>query len=403
MSQETNKLTDEQVNEIVTQLDKEIEGGILEELSKMPSNQGKEERKFEERMSTKGEPKQMDVMVNPETGENVIVGKSSKEKTFDEMIKRLNSDIDMEESNNKPVDAKEIIDYLANEDNDSLLLKEIVNNTDLSTESIHQLIKIINRRMKKEEFNIYRELPEELKTLINQYIGIGSNNGPQNNQIRNMTCETVIDDFIANINFNRLRNNFSKEMEDLFAKGNEEIASEIAGYTIERSKRYREYAEGLDDKEKKQRILETLDRIDDAYTLDELKEYAKKCKIKKHYLDKPEKQWAGFLVKYNDSNYNIYDLKLCQPILYRNLNNDKNDPYTMDDVNAFLVCFARYCMNMTPEKRLDHAFMYYTVYNIIFIDMNKGKTKNISDVFLQNVKDVIHNLRERNSSRLIQK
>ena len=53
---------------------------------------------------------------------------------------------------------------------------------------------------------------------------------------------------------------------------------------------------------------------------------------------------------------------------------------------------------MRPDVVEQHAFMYYTIYNIVLVDMNKSEnTKNISDEFLANVKKVITNSIVRNN------
>jgi hypothetical protein len=42
--------------------------------------------------------------------------------------------------------------------------------------------------------------------------------------------------------------------------------------------------------------------------------------------------------------------------------------------------------------------MYYVLYNAAFTDINTGDSKNVSYVFMNNVKEVIDNLRKRNNN-----
>ena len=97
-------------------------------------------------------------------------------------------------------------------------------------------------------------------------------------------------------------------------------------------------------------------------------------------------------MKYENSSYNIYNLDLCRPILVRNLGID------VKYADLFLITFCKYCQNMKPDNVTDHAFMYYTIYNIVLVDMNRSEnTKAVSKEFLENVKKVIDNAKERNN------
>lgn len=390
---EENKLTDDQIELINKEMESVVdESESLSMIKNLPSNNGKLERSEEEK--EKGISKKVNVNIDPNTGEHIIMGPvaDKKEETFNEMVDRINEGDLGFNTSIEDISFNEMKQEITS--NPEVLVNEISEN-DLSDDDIKSILNITNRKIRKEKFNIYKELPDSVKSSIDRYLGINAvNYGNQINSARNMIAEQIIDEFINNISFNKISNDFTKEIEDLFNKGNQEIVSEIVGYNQEKTKKYREYAKDIEDEEKKERLLSVLDRIDDAYSLDELKEYSKTCKIKNDYLVKPEKQWRSFLNKYNDSKYNIYDLKLCVPILKRNLGKEYNEK----DIFAFLACFTRYCMNMDSSNPLDHAFMYYTIYNIIICDMNKGDKKQVSEIYLNNIKEVIENLRKKNNN-----
>ena len=161
--------------------------------------------------------------------------------------------------------------------------------------------------------------------------------------------------------------------------------------------KYKEAAEKMEDPEKKQKLLSVLDRINEAYNLSELKEFSKSCKIKKFDLEKPNKLFDAYTRKYADSTYNAYSIEMARPVLYRNLNIDDNDEYSDTDINAFFIAFCKQTRNMKSDDVLDHAYMYYVMYNIVLADLNKSDdTKHVSEKFLDNVKEVIKNLRNRN-------
>ena len=276
------------------------------------------------------------------------------------------------------------------------------NKFDLSDEAMQQLLQVANRRMKKEEFNIYKEFPTEIQKMINEAIGVPFENGSpvistnESRAVRNAMAEQLLDEFIMKISVERARVDLNKEIEGVFKEGVKDIAEYTVGYTAERNAAYREYAEGLEDEEKKKKLLDTLDVIDSAYSLDQLKEFAKTCKIKKYDIEEPKKYFRDFLTKYQNSSYNIYDIKLCLPILERHVVD--NETYNNADVIAFLVCFCKYISNFKVENILEHSFMYYVIYNIVLIDSNTSeKTKDVSDKFIENIKEVMNNLKERNA------
>lgn len=396
-----NKLTDEQVESILEAADKNLEGSDgLKKIVEFPSNQGVEESTEETR--EEGGFRKMMVGINPETGEHQILGEAVKEETvdtetFEEMCERLeNSDFKFDRT---PITEKEITEHIVNSKGSSIL-NEIADETDLSPETTKALLNIINRKNNREEFNVYKSFPPEIQKMVDEYIikggiPITTNEGKR---MRNLVCESLINEFITDINTNRIMHDFNSELEEIFNKGSEELADTVVGYTMERNAQYREYANKLEDEEKKQSILAVLDQIDEAYNLTNLKEFAKRCKIKKIDLEKPKRIFQHFISKYENSPYNIYDIDFVRPILLRNINkNDTGEVFTATDIDAFFICFCKQCMNMSSDVVTEHAYMYYTIYNIAIIDINRGNSKNVSDQFLENVKEVIYNIRERNT------
>lgn len=384
-------LTDEQIDLIASELDEEIKGTDLEDLANLPSNQGKEERDESEITET-GESKKMMVAIDPNTGENKIIGPADddKKESFEETCARLESgNINI---NNSPITEEEIRSVIS--ESGEGIISEMTENYSISDDSVRELLFLVNKKKNNETFNVYKSYPEEIQNMIDTYM---NNNGMSGNtmqakQTRNMIAEALLDEFISNIELSRIQSDFTKEVEDLFNKGSEELAETIVGYTIERNKTYREAAEKMEDEDKKAKLISILDAIDSAYSLDGLIEFAKKCRVKKFELDKPSKVYNSFLMKYENSSYNIYNLDLCRPILVRNLRVD------VKFVDLFLITFCKYCQNMKPDNVTEHAFMYYTIYNIVLIDMNRSEnTKAVSEEFLENIKKVINNAKERNN------
>lgn len=387
-------------DEIAKSLDEVVEENeSLKMIRDLPSNNGVSEAESTE----KGEEKRIMVKIDPNTGEHSILpddGVVEEHKSFEETVDDFDlndMEIDLDDS---PITEEEF--NKAKEDSNKEGLIGELNDEDfnLSPEGIQGLIRVLNIRMKKEKFNAYKEFPKEIQDMIDDYMKKGGIPvlSQEGKTFRNAISESLLDEFVSNIQADRMSRDFNKEIESIFEEGAKEIADTVIGFTRERNEAYRKYAEGLEDEEKKQKILEILDQIEEAFKLDTLKEFAKKCKIKKIELDKPERIYRGMMDKYDSSVYNIYDIALAVPILFRNLNRGEDGiVYDDKDIKAFFICFCKQCLNMKPSNVLEHAYMYYVMYNCVIMDINKGENRQTTEDFIKNVKEVIANIRTRNN------
>lgn len=393
---DTTKLTDQQIDYIANEMESLVPGTPLEDIANFPSNNGVDETPEENKEV--GEVKTAMVSIDPNTGEHKVLSTQETDELDDESIDDIFDRIESGELKfeTEPITESELSDYIHHAEENQSLLINLGYNTEYSPETIKELLEVVNRRINKEEFNVYKALPEEIQKTINDFTFRGHFmvNSNEGKQFRNTIAETLVDEFIDSINTNKAINDFNKEIESIFEKGTQEIASAVIGYTTERNKKYREYAERLEDPEKKKKLLAVLDQIDEAYNLTTLKEFAKKCKIKKFELEKPQKIYTDFLTKYQNSTYNIYDISMTKPILKRHI------PDALEkDIDAFLICFCKQCMNMKPDVVTEHAYMYYVIFNIVLIDVNRSEeTRSVTDIFIQNIAEVIKNLRERNNN-----
>lgn len=417
---EENKITLEQVEEINDAMNEIVENSEeLKMVSELPSNNGVEEHKPEEGKSAKAL-----VSIDPITGEHKVtsildddfeIESEEDTKAFYDKLDKIEKGeirVDLDDS---PVRIDEIMNAIKADNNG--LLKEISRGSkefeNISEDSIRKLLEVANRRMKKENFNIFKEFPLEVQNIINKYCSTGGVplNTPNGNMFRKKISENLIDDFISNIGFNRIQHNLSEDIDSLFKNMGADIADKAVSYSEERDAMYREALEKLEDEDKKEKITAILDAIQEGYDLKELKEFSKKCKIKRYELERPEKVYSDFVRKYKDSAQNVYGIDSAAAVLVRNLNKDKegnqlvNDKkevvinYDKDKVNAFFIAFAKQIMNYDPENNiLQHAYIYYVLYNAMFTDINIGEKRHISDIYMDNVKEVINNLVERNKS-----
>lgn len=335
----------------------------------------------------------MNVLIDPETGEHKIIGRAGEEikYNFEGIIKQIN-DGDPDILTSKPFTEQEIISYLQNTDDDTLV-NELAGDINISAEALRELLDIVNRKLAGEKFNIYKESPEEMQKLVDSYITESGGhipifNSKTLNTARNRIAESLIDEFIHNIKMDRAKTDFAKELENIYNNSSVMAAEGGIEYIEERNSAYREAANNIEDEGKRKRLNAILDRIDEARNLTELKEFAKTCKIKRYDIERPDKRvYSGFLSKYRDSVNNIYDINIAETVLVRHL-----APLGCDkiDVIMLLIAFCRQCQSYSVDNVLDHAYMYYFLYYCVMLDGDK------SDKFKNNLLEVIKNVNERN-------
>lgn len=379
---ENNKESLQEETDFIDQLKKDTEGYVPSVLENIP-----EENQEVEKTA-------MNVLVDPATGEHKIIGRAGEEVkyNFEGVIKQIN-DGDPDILTSKPFTEQEIISFLQSADDDTLK-EELAADIDISPQSLRDLLEIVNRRLKGEKFNAYRESPDEVKNLVDSYImeGLKSAMPVANNQslnaARNRIAMSLIDEFIHNIKMDRAKTDFAKELENIYNNSSVMASEEGLEYIEERNAAYREAANAIEDEGKRERLNAILDRIEEARNLTELKEFAKTCKIKRFDIERPDKRvYSAFLSKYRNSVNNIYDISIAETVLTRQL-----APYGYDkiDVIMLLIAFCKQCKNYSVDNVLEHAYMYYFLYYCVMLDGDK------SDKFKNNLLEVIKNVNERN-------
>ena len=275
----------------------------------------------------------------------------------------------------------------------------------LPDEDILVLLDIVNRVKAKENVNIYASFPQSVKDMINKYMLDEGVQGysVQANSIRNMLSTTLIDEFISNISINKTIDSFNQEMEDLFVKTGEEFSKMYKEYDTERTKYLEAALEKIPEGDpKRETITNVLDAINDAYKLTRLKEAAPKLKIKNFDREKPGRLFSDFEFKYKNTEYHIYPLNTVGDTLRKHLSKaiiptlpedlSEEDKIKKAEVMAsletldFLLLFCKFCMNYKPNVPEQHAFMYYTLYNIMLLDIYKGEEyKDFADGLIHNI------------------
>lgn len=354
-----------------------------------------------------GESRLINVSIDPVTGKETILNAEEVNQDNTTGINDIfgdDIDLNIDFDENAPITLEELKSFFENT-KDNPVINGNLSLDDLTSEDLSELLELGIKKQKDQEFEVsFKSLPENCKKFINKTIGPGCENAfnPKLNELRNTLSNALIDELISSITVSRAGSSINSSIEKIFDKMNAEIGDTIVGFTEDRNAQYKKYIEeNITDPEKKEKALSLLTKIDTAYELTDFKEFCKKCKIRKIDVENPKEpknyDIDALLAKYdNNADYNIYNIYNAQAVLARNINNDENMMFNDKQIRAFMIAFARYCMNFSPSNTDQHIFMFYTIYNIVLTDVNKGEKSSVSIEFLNNVKECINNLTNRN-------
>lgn len=264
---------------------------------------------------------------------------------------------------------------------------------EISDESAFALAKLMNRIKNKEKnINIYAEYPQEIKDMINKFLADKGISGfsVEANTARNSIAKALMDEFMDSVSINHTINSFNSELENMFSSVGSELSSLYKDYDNERTNYLQALLEKIpEDDPKREVLVNVLDSIHDSYALQRLKDAVPNMKkVRTIEMDKPQQRiFDPFKNLYKDSPYNMYDPELALDVLNRhNPENNKNDNL------KFLITFCKFCLNnhYKPENTPEHAFMYYTIYNIFLLDIYKDKEYDeFAPEFLKNINEII--------------
>jgi hypothetical protein len=383
--QEDTKLTDSQIDAIADVMNEAVnESEALKAVSDMPSNNGVETSSGEE----KGYEAKVNVSINSENG---VIAPTLEENDTEDELNALDFDKLVEQAEKGLTESDLNVDITA-EDLAEQVKKETVyfKDLDLTNDEIIELLQVVKRYQNKENFNIFKAFPAKIQEELNKYLGINGVAGfsVEANTTRNTISEIILDEFIHNISLNKYTMDFQKEMDALENKINEEFSKMYMDYSKERENYIKSIMEGENiDETKKEAIGNILDSINDGYALERVKKAAGKIRIKHIELEKPKKAFDNIINKYSTSTQNIYSPYTAYNVLVRHL----KDKATDEDVLKFFIVLCKFCMNYSPMNPVEHAFMYYAMYNPILLDVYKGEEyDNFSEGYLGNVLEVIN-------------
>lgn len=379
---ESYKLTDGDIDNIAGAMNDILKSNSeLQSISNMPSNNGVSENNTE---PEKGEARKAQVKIDPNTGEKSVVGiVENKDKDLDDVFKSMGEaaeNVSFDENFEiHPEDIKTIIKE------DDMIKSDF----ELSDAAILELIDLVNRYRAGESIR-YKDIPLEARSeyfdkLLSQNGISPTNFSKEANSVRNELAEIIISNFETNLSMNKFMEDYNKEMENIFVGLNDQISTYIKNYDAEKTKYLEKVCANITDENKKKKLEQVLDSIYDSYKLSRMKGFH--VRIKKFDLEKPDRVFEAMNYKYaNDTKYNIYELHQVASILSRHLTKNNYNDFGL----KFILTFCKFVQNYTPNNPIEHAFMYYVLYNIVLLDVYHNKDYDeFAHKFLANIAEVM--------------
>ena len=341
--------------------------------------------------STNSTPESEEVMVNYDATTGEIT--PGKETSSDKIKKFTESQFnDFVNGDNEEYVLNGIKDFLSN----NKQLDEIKNIDDIIIIS-----NLVKRSMNGEKVNAWAEFPDSIKQMI-----MTKTTTPDRRVVK-AAADAVLKEIVEEYrkkNISDLESilaNFNNGGEDMIKDFSKEFGDMLLDIDKSRREQIDAAIEACKEKgntEGVEKFEKMKNAIDNAYNLKDFSEFCKKVKIKNYELEKPEKVFRDFNMKYINHKNTINDISYCPYILDRHLENE-------DDNTKICVAFCKYAKNMSPDNIEDHTFMYYFIRNIMTIDRvnPKGKgydtmndeSKQFYDTFINNLKTCIEHINTR--------
>lgn len=310
------------------------------------------------------------VKVDPTTGENIVIP-------------------DEQTTKYKDVTLHEILDGADIESKDSIEDIKNFGLADLSDEEAMQVVELLRKVKNKEEVNVYREMPEKLKVLVRQLSPVKSP------EWFKTTAREMLNQLISDINLDKEFLDFntalSKELEI------PDILSMYADHNREKlEKTLLETADKIEAKapHKAETLRGISKSFTDSYTFVRQKELLNKPGVKRTIkkLANDSKRFHRVCDEFNykyktytTNNLVINDISLLLPVLERKI----SDKYSYETLAKFVALLLEECKNYDPKNLAQHAFMYYSIKDILNLDHVDINLSEFNTLLVHNIEEVM--------------
>ena len=351
---------------------------ITEELSKVKSEDGELMKKIIESdiQPTEGVSEVANLNVDPETG--LIAEVPNTLNISDEALE----DIINDEGEIEKPRIKEIP-------------KTKIEELGLSEEDVPVIMNIVNRMQNGEKFSVYNELPQNMKRSITQ---ICNSMGCYDPKVIRSFAKDFVNQLIQEIAMDQeyidLQNAIKETLDfNVLDMWSEHIREKMEVDLIKQADVLQEQYP-----EKAQVLRDVVEAFKDSYTFRRQYELLETSERTRNRLTKDLKKFKRecdfFNFKYNNSKFVINDINTVVPVLSRKL---ADTEYTEDDFRKLVMLLCKVSQDLKADNVVDHAFMYYSVSNILaldYIDIGSANLSEFSKTIMENVKGLLAKIKE---------
>lgn len=242
-------------------------------------------------------------------------------------------------------------------------MKTVLEDLGLEDEKeIFEFIKVINK-FKKGEKVYYMELPKMVKSMVDTLYQT-SPKGSNKQTIVNDILKFFINEMTFEQEFIDFQDALNKEMEalpDFMEIYTDHMKDAMEVELIKAADKLEET-----DPSAANKLRAISNAFIESYTfklmIDAFENNDKITRRLDKELSKYNHYLRSFKIKYDNHKFSITDPSLVIDTLLR-----KTD-YTEDEIKEFLILFFKISMNFSPDIISEHAYMYYTLKNIISLD-----------------------------------
>lgn len=281
-------------------------------------------------------------------------------------------------------------------------------------DAVSKIAYLMANRIASNNIDYYSNMPKFMQNTVSQIMmntntaGIPSNRILHKNQVAKMLIDEYVEEYKKSsqktVDLDTLFSGFNKDAAKIADDMATQIGDLMLSFDDERKNQINNAIASAKEKGNDVMVknLEAIrDNIDNAFHLDDFKEFCKHCKIKNIEMKKPNRVYDSFIHKYETNDAIINDIRTCPDVIIRHLTE-----FTKDQAMMICLAYCKYCCNMNPDNMAEHTFMYYFIRNIIAIDRINprgrayqsisAKDKSFYDTFVANLRECMNNLLERN-------
>lgn len=258
----------------------------------------------------------------------------------------------------------------------------------LDEEQAQKMFEIIAKYARREKFDIYEEMPENIKSYVDE---IYNEAYPKNNKItKNDVARYFLNEFIKEANDNRsfvdLQNAIDKELQipsitDMYTEHIKDTMETVILETADKIEAEQP------DKAKALRDISAM--FTESYTFGLMKSNLINNKAAKNRIRESVIDYPKYCNQFNERNKSIVIKINDVKMMYNTLRKTFKNEFTEEDIKKFVVLFCKTCEGLDNTNISHCAYMYYTIKDIIYLDYAYEAKTEFSKQLIENIRETI--------------